>query len=539
MIRILNRHKIDEVSELNALNISSIHGAFRGRLQYAMKIYLSVLLLLSSFGLSQLQAEDKAIMCFETGWSDFGNSRALERFKEAKCHFNYPNIIHWGWVSGQDIDYTQKVEPELLLKDNFRLNYLYQNHIQIIARLMAVFANPFSFQISPSMRTANLTFDQWRELWLENYAKPLVQSCYENGIYIIDLTQEVCWYDHSWLGPRGPFRDDDTWHPFTTLNSAIYDPNLTVGEFKPKFHDTMQRLYTWKNANFPKVIFGSSMSVITTVEDAAKLTMYLKDCIDWMGTDVAGYINSPTDPAYPCGTWEDHYLHTFVPVIEDPASVSWATAIFESYGWKNGPEDYYGPPGTPYANRKCYSFGPFQDAMNRVVAYDGGNKYLKLLVYSSWVAKFSECYTHNNPNTPLSYANDLGTLPPWDPAQLPFPNSATLAPIYNRWGDTMPHPSDDPACSSFAYIRDVMHADSNPYWDNCPRYPLVVTREGIATEPATGKIYIRLRNLCASNAISANVHVYQTPPEITPWNRSTYKKASPENISNSLQSAYE
>ncbi|MFH1905342.1 MAG: PKD domain-containing protein [bacterium] len=511
----------------------------RGMYMRVVILFCLGLLLLSGFGLSQLQAEDNAIMCFETGWSDFGNSRALERFKEAKCHFNYPNIIHWGWVSGQDIDYTQKVEPELLLKDNFRLNYLYQNHIQIIARLMAVFANPFSFQISPSMRTANLTFDQWRELWLENYAKPLVQSCYENGIYIIDLTQEVCWYDHSWLGPKGPFRDDDTWHPFTTLNSAIYDPNLTVGEFKPKFHDTMQRLYTWKNANFPKVIFGSSMSVFTTVGDAAKLTTYLNDCIDWMGTDVAGHINYQPDPAYPCGTWEDHYLHTFVPVIEDPTSVSWATAIFESYGWKNGSEDYYGPPGTPYADKKCYSYGSFQDAMDTVVAYDGGNNYLKLLINSSWVAKFSECYTHNNPCTPLSYANDLGALPPWDPAQLPFPYNYTLAPIYNRWGDTAPHPSDDPIYSSFAYIRDVMHADSNTYWDNSPSTPLVVNREDIRVIPDEGKIYIRMRNLCAPDAISSNIHVYQTPQGVTPWDRSTYIKATPENVRNSLQQAYE
>lgn len=501
-----------------------------------MKIYLSGLLLFS-FGLSQLQAEDKAIICFETRWSDFGNSRALERFNEAKCHFTYLNTTPWQWVCGQDINYTKKVEPELFLTDSYCLNYLYLNHIQTIARLMSVRG---AMGINPSLGMKNLTYDQFRNLWLENYEKPLVQSFYENGVYIIDLTQEIGWFDHSYIGPFGPFRDDDTWHPFTTLGDVIYDPNLTVGEFKLKFHETMRALYEWKNANFPKIIFGSSLHVVSTVADTDKLMMYIKDCVDWVGEDVTGDINyNGLDPNYTSGTWEKHYLYNWVPIIEDANSTAWGTAVFESFGWKNGPEHYYGPPGTPYAGYECGTYGPFQSAMDKVAQFDGANHYLKLLMYTAWMAHFEEYPYLNNPYTILSYPDDLGTLPPWDPVQLSFPYSYTLTPLYNRWGDTMPHPSDDPAYSSFVYVRDVMHADSNPYWDNCPRYPLVVTREGIAVDPDTGKIHIRLRNLCAPGALSANVHVYQTPPGITPWDRSAYKKASPDNIRNSLQSAYE
>ncbi|MFH1476443.1 MAG: hypothetical protein ABIH24_02970, partial [Verrucomicrobiota bacterium] len=90
-------------------------------------------LLLGCFGLNPAQADDRAIMCFETAWSDLANSRALERFKEAKCHFTYLGGTPWRWVCGNDIDYTKKVEPELFFKDTYHLNYLYLNHIQTIA----------------------------------------------------------------------------------------------------------------------------------------------------------------------------------------------------------------------------------------------------------------------------------------------------------------------------------------------------------------------------------------------------------------------
>ncbi|MFH1904736.1 MAG: PKD domain-containing protein [bacterium] len=508
----------------------------RRRMHVRVVVLFCLSLLLSCYGINQLQAEDKAIICFDTGWSGFGNSRALERFNEAKCNFTNHGLTPWKYVCGQDIDYTKKVEPERFLKHHYKLNHLYSNHSQIIARLYAVWA---SSGISVSMGMCNLTYDQFRELWLENYAKPLIRSFYDNGVYIFDLTQEIRWYDNCYgKGPSGPFREDDTWHPFTTPGAVIYDPDLTAGEFKLKFHDTMLRLYEWKNTNFPKIIFGSSMAVFTTVEDAAKLMMYLKDCIDWMGADVGGYVNVPTNPDKLRGTWDDNYRYSFVPVIEDPSTTSWATAIFESWGWQNGPEIYYGAPGTPYANSHYYSYGVFQDVMDRVVELDGENKYLKLLMNSSWVADFKEHPVYNNPCSILCPANDLGTLPPWiDTPDIPW--FYTLKAVYNRWGDTAPHPSDDPAYSSFAYIRDVMHADTNPYWDNSPSTPLVVNREDIVVIPDEDKIFIRVRNLCAPTAISANIHVYQTPQGTTPWDRSTYIKATPVNVKNSLQGAYE
>ncbi|MFH1904580.1 MAG: PKD domain-containing protein [bacterium] len=498
------------------------------------------LLIISLFEINsrfnKVYSAEKARISFEISWEEFGNSRALQRYKEAKIGFAYLNLIPWIWVCGQDVDHTKKVEPEGFLWETQRLNFLYNNNIQTIARIFGVH-NTVRDKYPSKMK--NLTYDQFRESWLENYAKPLIQSLYEHGIYIIDLTTEFGWFDNSFRGPFGPFRDDDSYHPFTNEGDVVYDPNLTVGEFKQKYHNTMRELYEWKNKNFPKIIFTCSLHVACTVEDTDKLMMYVKDCIDWVGEDVTSQINrNGLDPDYQ-GTWEKHYLYNWCPIIENLLTTVWGTAVLESYAWKSGPEDYFGPPGSPYEESFCYSGTSFQDALEKVVELDGVNKYLKFFIYSRWVARFVHIYQKNNPCTPLSYANDLGTLPPWDPADLPFPHSVTTAYVYNRWGDTEPHPSNDAEFSSFAYIRDVMHADSNTYWDNNPPTQLLIRCEDIVILPSENKVRLKLRNLCAQNGISSNIHIYQTPNDVTPWDCSAYIKATPENIKNSLQDIYE
>ncbi|MFH1905408.1 MAG: hypothetical protein ABIK53_07810, partial [bacterium] len=94
----------------------------RRRMYVRVVVVLCLSLLLSCYGVNQLQAEDKAIICFQTNWGgNLGNSRAAERLKEAKCSFVYMGIPFWMYICQQDIDYTKKAESEYFLKNHWRL----------------------------------------------------------------------------------------------------------------------------------------------------------------------------------------------------------------------------------------------------------------------------------------------------------------------------------------------------------------------------------------------------------------------------------
>ncbi|MFH1477287.1 MAG: hypothetical protein ABIH24_07340, partial [Verrucomicrobiota bacterium] len=94
------------------------------------------------------------------------------------------------------------------------------------------------------------------------------------------------------------------------------------------------------------------------------------------------------------------------------------------------------------------------------------------------------------------------------------------------------------ACvSKWTFMKNEMHTPGGRLYDvwGGMQWPLVVKGENISYDPDTGHIKIIARNVCAENSLSAPVHIFARNKTAGPaWDTSTYIKAKPENIRNSL-----
>lgn len=480
------------------------------------------------------------------------------------------------------------------------LNSTYRRHVQTMIRCIPLTAKSFQSNITPrNLAGANLSYDEFREVWLENYAKPLVRWAYESGIYLIDLGLES--YPVEDGVPESKVTSVRNFYPYDDTTGDLLK---TAADVKWRINDSYRKLMEWKNRYYPKVIIIFSMH--TGFDNTVTMDMASKDAsenitasFDWAGPELP--TTRSTDAV-------DMIYGKCVPYIENPNSSAWGMANMESlysitahdrYAGRNGnylnyntpdPKDTIALDYSDYSVR--FNGTVFMDAMEHWLTKpyfmfhnEAGqfvsDKFSVPLPLSSTGPKpeFASSYS---PHTVIDSPEALGTVPTAWNMDANFNASyfdywhhydrvsnTSVGPtdvawfyrgLYNRWGPFGHDPDPDPYKSRYWYYRKMMFNRSYNYntdstvkadyrrsgkpanfadrWTRTT-WPLVITRGDIRYDAQRGIVSIALRNLCADKPLSAPIRIYERELDNPPWNitGSIYKKATPANVATVLSGA--
>lgn len=482
-------------------------------------------------------------------------------------------------------------------------DYLYQRHVQLMFRAAPMTGKSFGapeygvgllpsslFNFQTLAAANNTNYDQFREMWLELYAKPLIKWSYERGVYLIDFGLET--YPVRDVDPKTNLPYPSTsnlsvkqWYPFDLSTGHLL---TTAADVKWRINDSYRKLMEWKNRFYPKVVIIFSMH--SGYDCNETMDMVSKDkggnftpSCDWMGPEMPTVLANPTNV--------DKVYGLCVSYIENPQTSVWGMANMESLysitaNRRNSYANYFGtigdylnynasdPTNTIRLDYSKYAVGYSGIDFMAALEYWSAKPYFMLHNEQGQFvsAKFSErfagenldmkCVTAYSPHSILDSPEPLGTIPrTWDMnanRNNDF-GDGYLAdwryrPLYNRWGYLGHDPNRDPYKSRYWYIKNMMFNRSYDYnldshiqplyrqinkpanfadrWTK-NRWPLVIRREDIRYNGQTGILKITLRNLCAAQALSSRIRIYQRERNSPPWNitDSIYKKATPLNIS--------
>ncbi|MFH1477725.1 MAG: hypothetical protein ABIH24_09595 [Verrucomicrobiota bacterium] len=485
--------------------MKTCHSTLKTVVSYSIKRPLLLAsLLVALFGSAiSLRGEGQTRFC-----PIFPNTKdtvAMDYARQAKVHFaNWMNVREWPWFTGnstlkEDFDFGRGLPQEIL-------DGLYLNHMQHVLRITSCWPRDDDWT-RPAMSNTT-TYSNFAYIWLENFAKPLVKAAYERGIYIIDYGHEQSYV------ARGDYTALSTYEA-PDANGMMYfggrlAPILDT-DFEAQFIATCKAFFDWKNQNYPKVVLTFSLAGYGGIQVATNIygKMGLRQYVDWAGTDSGACIMSNS---WDTGTLQGKYNY-WKPQIEDANCPMWGIAECEAYMMA----DY----NTLYSTS-------FIANMEAIKAFDPQN-YIKLFVYLPWQSltgplvgymAFYQCVPYPFVDTPLPLGSVSGFL--------------NGQPYYNVWGPSQPSGVAEVNGGKYNYLKDNMHSGANSYWDSDPQWPLMVRGEDIKYDPVAGKVRFTVRNVCASNAISAPISVYERSPNDPPWHTNLYVKTTPENIDASL-----
>ena len=365
----------------------------------------------------------------------------------------------------------------------------------------------------------NINYDQFREMWLELYAKPLIKWSYERGVYLIDFGLET--YPVRDVDPKTglPYLGSNNlsvraWYPFDDATGRLLN---TATDVKWRVNDSYRKLMEWKNRFYPKVVIIFSIHAgydIETMDMVSKDTggNFTPSC-DWMGPAL------PTTLANPDNI--EQVYGSCVPFIENPQTSMWGMANMESlYSItkykRNSSINYFGtvgdylnyntpdPTDTVHLDYSRYPVGysgiDFMDALE----YWSTKPYFMLHNEQGQFvsARFSRPFVAENldvklvtaysPHSILDSPEPLGTIPrTWDMDANRNNNffDGSLADwryrgLYNRWG-YLGHDSDrDPYKSRYWYAKNMMFNPSYDYNSDSKVQPGI----GKSINPRTSQI---------------------------------------------------
>ncbi|MFH1476957.1 MAG: hypothetical protein ABIH24_05640 [Verrucomicrobiota bacterium] len=255
------------------------------------------------------------------------------------------------------------------------------------------------------------TVQKYSDFLLENYLKPMIKGCYEQGIYIFAVESEDYWKLPWFVGnPRY------TLSKFFPLHDYHEYEGLSLEEKEKRMREVVmlfyKKLYEWKNENYPKVILIHSLAFTHTSGTNGTMLQSIQDIpwVDWLahnggGSDpiVGTSSNGPEAHAWAPGTGSHYpifkqmietnyfdYLNADG-VIEQRQSRGWGIANTET-SWSSEapgtPEEFLKLPAQ-YSNTRYYDYtikapdtfyvghNVFQKYISEYSAMDKGKNHIK------------------------------------------------------------------------------------------------------------------------------------------------------------------
>ena len=444
------------------------------------------------------------IFCQSGGFGEY--PRAEEEFVNLRIPFTtcfIDNSKFGGWN-----DWRQPFSGLDYYGWGFDLDSLYRRHVQLMLRCMPMTGKAFIGKVGPSnlfdwdnMTVANnMNYDQFRELWLESYAKPLVKWCYENGIYLVDLGCET--YEVRDGVPNSDRTSVYMWYPFDDNTGDLLK---TAADVKWRVNDTHRKLMEWKNKYYPKVVIILSMGA--GYNNTKIMDMFSKDALgnytascDWMGPELRTYY-----PLSNAAFSVDTFYNLCVPFIENAQSSIWGMGNLESHVSVAATNRYFGTAGyylnyntsnpvdtiyLDYSNYRLKDYivpgdTPFMEAMEYWLTKPYfmfhnetdnfvSRKYGETCGCIAW--QDPSGYSKYAPNTVLDSPEPLGTIPfAWNMdldgngdyfnknANWKIGMDYYYRPLYNRWGYLGHDPESDPYKSRYWYYKKMMFDPSYNY----------------------------------------------------------------------------
>lgn len=381
----------------------------------------------------------------ESGYESF--LRAYDRYPEMGGSFYEELVSHIKYRGTKEkLDLSEYSPGRLMLEP------MHRRHMQGMYRMVVPTAKCAGLSyywpsdiMDFSKKTASLDYDAFCQLWLEKYAKPLVEYFYyEHGVHIFDFGQEGWW--PGWR-ERGEF---EQWYPFDDVTGDLIK---TKQDVERRIIRTHRALYEWKVRHLPKVILACSYHGNAPPDN---LLEFATKCpwFDWIGRDYGTWFGVEN--------WWQSQVDLFGPVARDPATPVWGVADGETSFAP--PPVYYGHPDSPYAGVPVFRDHrgqSLQELMEAITVRDP-QRLIRMVNYNSWVA---ETYHRENPEKIMRVPNywhfmpykfldsdePKGTRPTWSmdwdkdgsTSDLDDPAHATRA-LYNRFGPHEPAPDQNP-----------------------------------------------------------------------------------------------